>query len=59
MVLEGLVPKDKTILTNSTTWYILSIVVVIEYYVVQDSIEGWFFEIYIVHKYQYVIRKSS
>ena len=40
MVLEGLVPKDKTILTNSTTWYILSIVVVIEYYVVQDSIEG-------------------
>jgi len=40
MVLKGLVPKAKTILTNSTKCNTFRMVVVTDYYVVQDSIEG-------------------
>jgi len=40
MVLEGLVPKGKTLLTNSTRCSTFRMVVVADYYVVQDSIEG-------------------
>jgi hypothetical protein len=40
IVVEGLVPKGKTLLTNSTKCSIFRMVVVRDYYVVQDSIEG-------------------
>jgi len=40
IVLEGLVPKGKTLLTNSTKCSTFRMVVVADYYVVQDSIEG-------------------